>query len=502
MQKQHKINNIVVVGGGSAGWLTALSVHAYQPHKNIVLIESDDIGILGAGEGTIPHFTEAMLNILNIDFTDLINNTNGTVKNSIKFTGWNKSNLDFHHTFNAHGPLSYNSYNDKQDQTSLLLSHLYANNDNIINKEVISSLSEETKIPILKDNLERFAPFAVHFDAQLLAKYLRTLAIERGITRVEGIITSYDEDNSGDIINVKLKDGQNIPCDFIFDCSGLHRQIIGKHYNSEWISYKDSLPVNRALPFFIKTDSDHNLHPYTEAIAMKYGWVWKIPVQGRYGCGYVFDSNYLTDDQALQEVKELFGKDITSPRQFSFEAGRYKEVWKNNCIAIGLSQGFIEPLEATSIYVSCASLITALSNFYKLEKRDQLFIDEYNNIFAKRMQEILDFIYFHYITDRTDTDFWKHFTIKNKIPDSLKEKLSSWQKRLPIESDLNHKAIFGLHSWLMIGTGNNFISNDRYQQEIFDYNNYNINIEEYNERKERVVNDSILHKDFLNLIKK
>ena len=282
----------------------------------------------------------------------------------------------------------------------------------------------------------------------------------------------------------------------------MHRQIIGKHYKSEWISYKDSLPVNRALPFFIKTDNDHNLHPYTEAIAMKYGWVWKIPVQGRYGCGYVFDSNYLTDDQALQEVKELFGEDITSPRQFSFEAGRYKEVWKNNCIAIGLSQGFIEPLEATSIYVSCVSLVTAQSNFYKLEKRDQLFIDEYNNIFAKRMQEILDFIYFHYITDRTDTDFWKHFTIRNKVPDSLKEKLSSWQKRLPVESDLNHKAIFGLHSWLMIGTGNNFINKDRYQQEIFDYNNFNINIEEYNKRKERAVNNSILHKDFLNILKR
>jgi tryptophan halogenase len=205
----------------------------------------------------------------------------------------------------------------------------------------------------------------------------------------------------------------------VIDCTGFSRKIIGQVFKEEWVNYKDSLPVDRALPFFISNNTE-KIPPYTEAIAMKYGWVWKIPVQGRYGCGYVFDSDYVSDEEIKKEIVETFG-DVEIPRFFSFKAGYFKNTWVKNCVALGLSSGFIEPLEATSIWVTIASLNIMLRDceqgFFGNEQ-SKVF---YNNKIRKLNEQIKDFIQLHYITKRNDSPFWKEYQTKNKIATSILE---------------------------------------------------------------------------------
>lgn len=485
----NNINNIVIAGGGTAGWLTALAVHSYLPDRNIVLIESDEIGILGAGEGTVPHFVYTMLPIINLKLEDLINNVKATIKSSIKFTNWSNKKEHYYHIFDGHRNSSLDVLNNiKYNTTSNLLTSLFRENKSLNDNEFISMLCEEGKVPFLeKENEYEFVgAHAVHFDARALASYLKKVALERGVKRKEGIINSFKTKNKN-ISKVVLKDGEEIESDFIFDCTGQQRLIIGKHYNSKWKSYKDNLPVNRALPFFIPYSEDHNPAPYTEAIAMKYGWIWKIPVQGRYGCGYVFDSHYISDEEALKEAAEYFNTEINSPKQFSFEAGTYEEIWKNNCVAVGLSQGFIEPLEATSIFVSCLTLLDVLSDISFLEKYNQNYVDEINLRFRSRMQEILDFIYFHYITTRSDTDFWKNFTSNNKMPDTLQDRLQRWKYRVPNNLDDKPEHIFGKENWLQVGQGIHY-----YNDKIFNdyYSNNKIVDKEFINKAQKYINET------------
>jgi hypothetical protein len=177
-----------------------------------------------------------------------------------------------------------------------------------------------------------------------------------------------------------LENNEEQLVDFVFDCSGFHRLLIGKHFNSEWASYKEYLPVDMAVPFFIPIDEE--IPPYTEAIAMKYGWMWKIPLQNRYGCGYVFDSSLISEEDAAKEIEEYLGFVPEYPRKnkgaFKFNAGGYKTPWVKNCIAIGLASNFIEPLEATSIFSSIDSLRRAVFNTLSLEECNDDIIDRYN----------------------------------------------------------------------------------------------------------------------------
>jgi tryptophan halogenase len=203
----------------------------------------------------------------------------------------------------------------------------------------------------------------------------------------------------------------------VFDCSGLHRLIIGKHFNTEWNAYDTMLPCNRALPFFIQTDEKKP--EYTEAIAMRHGWVWKIPVQGRYGCGYVFDKRYVSDEEAISELKEKFG-DITVPRSFEFKAGSYSKTWVNNCIAIGLSAGFTEPLEATSIWIQILSLRHYLLQHAAYVKCDQNVVNSYNEYVGNINTFMAEFIHTHYLTRRQDSDFWREFKAEQETPKYVK----------------------------------------------------------------------------------
>lgn len=407
--------NFVIVGGGTAGWITALKIRKYFPDNKITLIESSEIGILGAGEGTTPHFVN-FLNEVDININYFIKNTKATFKEGIKFTNWHGDGSYFMHPF-ADGPK-------------------YSVDHNLKIKNLAEGKNIDEYVPlyyVAKDNKTRYyqdgssfhhdGSVALHFDARLTAEFLKSIALNRNVNVIDANVVDFDLDDKNNIAAVVLENNLKVECDFVFDCTGFARKIVGGLYKQKWLDYQQSLPVNKAFPFFIKNDSE-SIPPYTEAIAMKYGWVWKIPVQGRFGCGYVFDDRYITDEEAKTEILSTFGEvDMPRPTPFSFKAGYYENTWVNNCICIGLSSGFIEPLEATSIWVTLLSL-----DFLVKESLPSLLdssIEDYKTLYNDYVRDFNDevkaFIQLHYLTDREDSKFWCEYRTKNIIVDRLKK---------------------------------------------------------------------------------
>lgn len=407
--------NFVIVGGGTAGWITALLLRKKFPHNNITVVESSEIGILGAGEGTTPYFV-GFLEQVDVNLNDFIKNTKATIKSGIKFTNWNGDGSYYLH------PFSEGKFFNPLDSFLPFISHVSEGKN--LNEICCSDLcNEENKVKFYLDEgkFSYLGSYALHFDARLTADYLKSIAIERNITLIDSNVINFETDKNNFIKFVVLENFQKISCDFIFDCTGLHRQIIGKFYNDEWLDYKESLPCDKAQPFFIKNNTK-SIPPYTEAIAMKYGWVWKIPVQGRYGCGYVYDSSYVNEDNIKKEILENFPEAEIPSKSFSFKAGYFKNPWTKNCVSIGLSSGFIEPLEATSIWVSLLSLQYLLEEcFTGILSYNESHNNAYNNYVLNLNNEIKDFLQVHYLTKRNDSLFWKEFKTKNKLSSSIQK---------------------------------------------------------------------------------
>ena len=409
-------NKFVIVGGGSAGWMTALFVLSKFPRANITVIQSSQIGILGAGEATTNHFVD-FLKIVNISVTDIIKNAKATIKNGVKFTNWHGDNTYYYNTFEDdfldHSLISQLDSNNypliDMEQIALNLPFSNINFNTIISqkdqvKYIFKSVSEKDPL----NHFKKIGDDALHFDAAFLARYFEKIGLERGIQVIEGIVKGFSTDEFGNIKTVSINE-QSIDCDFIFDCSGFRKLIIGDFYKIPWKSHKKHLPVDKAIPFFI----DYNkkkIPSCTEAIAMKYGWMWKTPVQDRFGCGYVFDSNYINEDEAKDEVEEYLGYSIKIPKIFNFEPGRFEKIYHNNCLSVGLSGSFIEPLEASSIQISLHILDTWADHL-----DDHEFVNRSYNLYYEL---IIGFIYFRYITKRDDTLFWKNFTNNTEAPPS------------------------------------------------------------------------------------
>lgn len=453
----------IVLGGGTAGWIAALFLNYKNPSADITVIESSEIGILGAGEGTTPHFV-SFLELMNIDLKKFVENTKATIKQGIKFTNWNGDGSYYFHPFKDEGV----EFADLDSKISFLK---ISNSENLNDICFSDYCSKYNNVKFFKENGSWFynGNFALHFDAKLTADYLKFVGLSRGIKLVDGIVTDFKFDQHKNITHVALKNGDLHDCKFIFDCTGFARKIIGNLYKSKWLDYQKSLPVNRALPFFIKNNS-RNIPPYTEAIAMSSGWVWKIPVQGRFGCGYVFDSNYLTDEQAIEEIKKKFGE-VEIPRSFSFKAGYYSTPWIKNCIALGLSSGFIEPLEATSIWVTLKSIEVLGSFEIDLINANDSARKLYNNKVSIINEEIKDFIQVHYITKRNDTPFWKEYSKKNKISNRIKA-LKNFKTVDEIENHI--RCYFPLFQQWWVYAGVNVLNSKLFKQKLKSINELDI----------------------------
>ena len=448
--------NIVVLGGGTAGWLTALLAKQFYQHHKVIVVESSEIGVLGAGEGTVPHIV-SVLDTLNIPVSELIQHCDATIKTGIRFTNWNGDDTSYFHPFHGNPGVSLSSCDLGTYFTNITQTKEIAMGKQL--SSISELLADQCRVPFSYANsinsqfdnpmyrLQNHAHFALHFNARKLADYLKTVAIGRGIVRVDSKVSEVHNDEDGNINVLLLEDGRAVPVDFVFDCSGFARLLVGKHYNTVWDSYNNHLPLDTALPFFIPHDNT-NIHPETESIAMKHGWVWKIPVQDRYGCGYVFDSKYINEAEALAEVEEYFGMKLESPKTFKFKAGSYKETYVKNCMAVGLAQSFVEPLEATSILISCMNLLEFLQND-GVTTRSEIFRKQFNQHCCERNNEVVEFLYLHYMTRRNDSEFWKNFRSNTEVPIPVVEKLALWHD-CPPGQYTDSRGVFSLSSWLHI----------------------------------------------------
>lgn len=434
--------NFVIVGGGTAGWLTALFIKKYYPWAIITVIASEDIGILGAGEGTTPHFV-TFLNELGFTTSDIIREASGTIKSGIKFTNWNGDDTSFFHPFSENDDVNpFIATDVYRDGNPALVYETMAREFSLDSINFSSLNCEENKVNFIphpsissknSNPLEHFhslSTYGLHFDARQLAKFLKKNAMYKGIKFVDSQVSELINDENGYLTQITTERGDVIKCDFVFDCSGFNRLIIGKHFGAEWKSYSDHLPMKKALAFFIKHDNT-NLPPYTEAIAMKNGWIWKIPVENRYGCGYVYDSDYVSEEDVKKEIEEKYGDNIEYGKSFSFDAGRYETPWVKNCIAIGLSAGFIEPLEATSLWTSIFSLRKHMVNNLGAILADNYYINRYNKVITKFHDDTKDFIYLHYYTQRDDSPFWKEFKEKNPPTENIQKFIDECKHTIP-----------------------------------------------------------------------
>lgn len=508
------------MGGGATGWITALYAQRVMPETKITVIESEEIGILGAGEGSTPHLIN-FLDFVGIPTSDLIKHADATIKNGIKFTNWKNKKDYFYHGFSVFNGLDFDGCNVNENAISINSSFVSNSvfSKNINESSFVNKVSEKNKV-LFKEkdqkpsnllnnilNFETLGYFSVHFNASKLANLLKGVAQDRGIIRVEGTVDSIYEDNNGNISSVGIGE-KRFELDFIFDCSGFARKIIGKHYSSKWKSHSDKLPVDSAVPFFIPIKENEPVPAYTEAIAMKYGWMWKIPTKERFGCGYVYDSTLISETQAMQEIEKYLGYEPFYPRKdkgsFKFSAGYYEEPWKNNCIAVGLASGFIEPLEATSIWVTIQSLKAVFSNVENLSFLDKRYASHFNKKFRDMSDEVVDFIYFHYMSKRSDTEFWKKFSIDN-APPKIQKMMESWEYRLPEFDDFNGDSTWGMNSWLVVASGIDQLNSQLIKKSFdisFAHKEAAKSYQYFKEQQDYAVNACVDHKLFLEELKK
>lgn len=371
------MKNIIIIGGGTAGWLTALVVNKFWKNTNVTLIESSKIGILGAGEGGTSNFGK-ILSLLEINQKDFFQQTKSTVKGGLHLYNWTGNNELSKHLF-------------------------FGENPNESNKS-----------------------YAYHFDAKLVAQYFKQIAISRGVNWIDGEVDEIKNKNNI-ISELHLKDGRVIDLDFVFDCTGFARLIINGIHKEEWVSYTDYLMMNKALTFFLPQDNEYKLEDktYTEMISMNCGWMFKIPLQHRWGCGYVFNNNYISVDDAKKEVENYLGHTITMQKIFDFNPGTYKRSWIGNSISIGLSYGFIEPLEATSLMSTIMQLKRLIDIDFDETKKDS-----YNDWCYQINEQNLNFIRYHYLCERIDTKFWND-SLNKPIPSKLEKILDSNNQLIP-----------------------------------------------------------------------
>jgi tryptophan halogenase len=470
------IKNLTIVGGGTAGWITALYLNKIlDSDTSITLIESDEIGIVGVGEGSTPSLV-TMLSILNIDINEFILKTNSTHKLGIMFENWNGDDKNYFHSFGTlHKDFDY-LINNRIVDTNTAYAHigmLIKNGGRFEDIDISYQLAKNNYSPILKEKIndvDTSLNYSFHFDAQLVSKYFKSIGINRGIRLVSDTVTSFNQSPNGNIESINLSKGNLIETDFVFDCTGFNRLIIGNLYKSNWKSYTNQLKVNKAITFQIPQSDD--ITPYTRSIAMKYGWMWQIPLQNRIGCGYNFDGKYTSVDEAKKEVEEFLGYVPTFGKELDYNAGVYERVWINNCIAVGLSSGFTEPIEATSIFNSISQLWCITKGI--LYNYDNNTVDSYNSTVSEMNDFVLEFLYFHYITKRSDTIFWSEYKNNTIIPKSLELFFKESEYELPSFKKFE-KHPFGLHSWLSVAIGLGYYNKDLFVAKYNEYDKTKIN---------------------------
>lgn len=443
------LSKIVVVGGGTSGWLAAAMLrHHLKPELcDIELIESEEIGTIGVGESTVPPFV-GLIQRLGIDERDFIRATDATYKLGIQFVGWHRRADTYFHPFGVIGrPIGLHDFYQCWLKARALGDR--------------SSLQDFSPCNVMAENGRFFPPsrarntpigganYALHVDASLAASYFRGYAETRGLKRTEGRVTEVRRRDNGFIDHVVLADGRAVHGDFFIDCTGQRGLLIDKTLGVESIDWSESLLCDRAI--VVRTEIQGPLLPYTRATAQKSGWMWRIPLQRRIGQGYVYSSRFCSDAEARSTLLRNLGSAcVDEPRIIPFTTGHRRELWKLNCLSLGLAGGFIEPLEATAIHLIARGLDFFL-RYFPTRDCDPALSREYNRRMIADYEEVRDFIVLHYsATDRDDSPFWqacKHIP----LPASLQERIELFKSQGAMRESVD--PLFRASSWQSIFEG-------------------------------------------------
>ena len=459
---------IVIVGGGTAGWLTAAMFVKYTKDSDVTVIESSKIGIIGAGEGstgTLPWLIRDMWPDNSINEIDFLRKTKGTIKLGINLVNWKGDGTQIYSPF--HGSPT----DTKSIDTAFLGAIMKYNRGDrasmhswMLNDKLTTFRKQGGRI------VQGFQNHSYHFDGVEVGNFFREWCTKRGVKHIDAEVENTKFDEREYLESVSLSNGQTIESNFWFDCSGFARVLMSKTRN-KWISYKEHLPCNTAIPF--STDvSSKTVKFETEAHAREAGWSWKIPLQHRHGNGYVFCDGFTNEDKAIQELEKKLGSKVEPIKTIKFDPGRYSEPWYNNIVAVGLSQNFLEPLQATSIHTSIISVANLIFHYLKGEVpyfKDRI---EYNKILATTIDDYKDFIQMHYLTGRNDTPFWKFVTNELKLSDKndYLKNVSKFRTITPFDIEQSHGTA-GYPLWCHILDNSGCYERDIIKMEMAHYGN-------------------------------
>jgi tryptophan halogenase len=446
------IKHVAIIGGGTAGWMCAAGLsHLFKnTGLELTLVESEQIGTVGVGEATIPHL-RYFNQRLGIDEHEFIRKTNATYKLGIEFIDWGQIGESYIHPFGSFGR--------RIDQVDFIHYWLKAR------QAGYQPSLFDFSLPIVACKNQKFAypsqdqtsllssySYAFQLDAAAYAQFLRSYSENLGVKRVEGKVGHVETDpGNGHITQLHLENGENIKADFFIDCSGFRSLLLGETLKIGFEDWSKWLPCDRAIA--VPTTSHPELAPYTKAKALKAGWKWTIPLQHRTGNGIVYSSRFMDDSEAAELLlQETQGEPLAKLNHLRFCAGRRLKSWSKNCIAIGLSGGFLEPLESTSIYLIQAAIMHFVEHFPTSENFPGA-EREFNRLMTLEYDRIKDFLILHYhATRRDDSEFWRYCRTMD-VPDSLKEKIDCFKQIGYI--DQYEQGLFLMPSWIavMIGQG-------------------------------------------------
>lgn len=448
MTKQPK-RKLVIVGGGTAGWITAAAfVRLLGRTLDITLIESEAIGTVGVGEATIPQIIRLNA-ILGLDEMEFVRETKGTFKLGIEFVDWGRQGTSYLHTFGDAGLSLAGAAFHHYWRRAAASGHA---NDlwHYSLHRLAADHARFGKLDRVGNTAMTGLAYAYHFDAGLYAAYLRRYSEAQGVRRHEGIVQEVARDGeSGDITAITLDNGTAVAGDFFIDCTGFRALLLGGELGVGYEDWSRWLPCDRALA--VPSERLPTIVPYTRATAKAAGWQWRIPLQHRTGNGHVYSSGFISDDAAAETLLAgLDTKALSDPRRLRFTTGRREAFWAHNCAAIGLSSGFLEPLESTSIHL-IQSHVNRLIQLFPASGDGAAERDEYNRRCGAEFEQIRDFLILHYKqTSRDDSEFWNYCRTM-PVPDSLAHKQALFASSGRVGRDVDD--LFREASWVQVMLG-------------------------------------------------
>jgi 2-polyprenyl-6-methoxyphenol hydroxylase-like FAD-dependent oxidoreductase len=444
---------IVIVGGGTAGWMTACLMANAWPQAQISLIESADIGIIGVGEGSTPSL-KRFFQQLNIPDCEWMSACNATYKTNIRFINWSPASgqNSYSHPFIS----QLDTFSERTFYSNCFSRRIGLDVETNPEKFFFNAyLANHGKAPITPANFPFRIEYGYHFDSYLLGQFLREKALKLGVHRLPLTIESVTQHNDGSIKHLISKEGQIVSADLFVDCTGFSSLLMQKTLAVPFLSFAENLFNDSAV--VLPTAALPNLPVETQATALSNGWAWQIPLQHRTGNGYVFSSAFLSADQAELELRSQLGlvDSAVQARHLTMKVGQLKQHWYKNCLAVGLSQGFIEPLEATALHLvqTAVELFIDQYQFSSTEAQQQ----QYNQLISERFERVRDYIVAHYkLNSRDDSDYWRANRANTNLSDSLLQLLDCWYRKNDLDQEIKRQQLnshFGTSSWHCLLSG-------------------------------------------------